>query len=104
MAGFTTPYCVDDILAVDRKTIFSRWLTWRVLATGLYLMQSVLFHHELIAFLVQHPQPGVFWKTSLLRRLLQLALPVGTGLCIINVPYVALEDLVDSSHSTLTVT
>ena len=29
---------------------------------------------------------------------------VGTGLCISNVPYVAFEDLVDSSLSTLTVT
>ena len=29
---------------------------------------------------------------------------VGTRLCIINVPYVALKDLVDSSLSTLTVT
>ena len=35
VAGFTTSYCVDDILAVDRKTtIFSRWLVWRVLAAG----------------------------------------------------------------------
>ena len=33
MAGFATSHCVDDVLAVDRKTtIFSGWLVWRVLA------------------------------------------------------------------------
>ena len=33
IAGLATSHCVDDILAVDRKTtIFSGWLVWRVLA------------------------------------------------------------------------
>ena len=33
MAGLATSHCVDDVLAVDRKTtIFSGWLVWRVLA------------------------------------------------------------------------
>ena len=66
-------------------------------------MQHVLFRYKFIAFLVQHPRLGVLWRTSLLRRLLQLSVPL-LELCIINVPYVAFEDLVDSSLSTLTVT
>ena len=33
IAGLATSHCVDDVLAVDRKTtIFSGWLVWRVLA------------------------------------------------------------------------
>ena len=33
IAGLATSHCVDDVLAVDRKTtIFSGWLLWRVLA------------------------------------------------------------------------
>ena len=33
MAGLATSHCVDDVLALDRKTtIFSGWLVWRVLA------------------------------------------------------------------------
>ena len=33
MAGLATSHCVDDVLAVDRKTtIFSGWRVWRVLA------------------------------------------------------------------------
>ena len=33
VAGLATSHCVDDVLAVDRKTtIFSGWLVWRVLA------------------------------------------------------------------------
>ena len=33
MAGLATSHCVDDVLAVDRKTtILSGWLVWRVLA------------------------------------------------------------------------
>ena len=33
MAGLATSHCVDDVLAVDRKTtIFSGWLVWHVLA------------------------------------------------------------------------
>ena len=32
MAGLATSHCVDDVLAVDRKTtIFSGWHVWRVL-------------------------------------------------------------------------
>ena len=33
MDGLATSHCVDDVLAVDRKTtILSGWLVWRVLA------------------------------------------------------------------------
>ena len=33
MAGLASSHCVDDVLAVDRRTtIFSGWLVWRVLA------------------------------------------------------------------------
>ena len=33
IAGLATSHCVDDVLAVERKTtIFSGWLVWRVLA------------------------------------------------------------------------
>ena len=33
IAGLAASHCVDDVLAVDRKTtIFSGWLVWRVLA------------------------------------------------------------------------
>ena len=44
-------------------------------------MQSVLFRHKFIAFLVQHPQPSVLWRTSLLRRLLQLSVPLLELVC-----------------------
>ena len=77
MAGFTTSYCVDDVPAVNRKTtIFSRWLVWR---------------GRVVEDLVAAASSAAFSAS------------VGTSLCIVNVPYVAFEDLVDSSVSTLTV-
>ena len=63
ISGLATSHCVDDVLAVDRKTtIFSGWLVWRVLAACCgwvvpdsksplpsFLAQHLIYHRHLVA-------------------------------------------------------
>ena len=96
---------MTSLMSTEKKTtIFSRWLVWRVLAArkvGLQRVSSVTSSSHSwcnirdwanVEDLVAAVSSATF-STS-----------VGTDLSIINVPYVAFGDLVDSSLSPLTVT
>ena len=73
MAGLATSLSVDDVLAVDKRhDNFLKMACLACLSSVLYLLQRVLFRHK---FMHSWPtsQLGVLWKTSWLRRLLQLS-------------------------------
>ena len=71
---------------------------------GLYLMQRVLFRHKFIAFWVTSATGRVVEDLLAAASSAAFSASVKTSLSIINVPYVAIGDLVVSSLSTLTVT
>ena len=41
MAGFTTSYCVDDVVAVNKNNKFVKMACMACLSSRVYLMQSV---------------------------------------------------------------
>ena len=93
MAGLATSWTTS--LLSTKNNNFLKMVYWRVLetsCTGCNILGTTSATGRVVEELVTATSSAAFSAS------------VNTGLCIINVPYVAFEDLVDSSLSTLTVT